>query len=219
MSETITPGVKMGDLIPRAVDGTIHFVPSDDKIVGVACVVYVLDTGEVLVSRERMNKPWCDKRVGDFSPPAGGREKGESIQGALVRELWQETGLPIDSLTLDPIPLGYFQFIGEEWIVARTAVTTSVRLRGHVVGPQDGETDCPLFWSGDETGLPLRGGMQGILRVLFRGQRMVVESTTKGRHRGDDNVFDPTVFIVDPFESEKLCTWSSLVVSKGGELV
>ncbi len=218
MSETITSGVKMGDLIPRAVDGAIHFVPPDDKIVGVVCVVYVLDTGKVLVSRERMNKPWCDKRVGDFSPPAGGRERDESIQGALVRELWQETGLPIDSLMLDPIPLGYFQFPGGEWIVARTVVTTSTRLRGYVVSPQDGETDCPLLWSGDETGLPLRGGMEGILKTLFAGKRMVVEQTSKGRHNNDNGVFDPTALVVDSCGKEKHFGWNALVVNEGGEL-
>lgn len=219
MSETITPGAKMGDLIPRAVDGAVHFVPSDDKIVGAVCVVYVLDTGEVLLGREKMWKPWCDKKPGDFSPTAGGRELDESIQTALWREVGQETSLSDKVLTLDPTPLGYFQFPGGEWIVAYTAVTTSVRLCEHVVGPQDGETDCPLLWSGDETGLPLRGGMEGILSALFRGQRMVVEPTTKGRHIGDDNVFDPTVFIVDLFKNKQHCTWNSLVMNEGGELL
>lgn len=210
---------KYENLVSIIIDGQIHSVPPDDKIVGVVCVVYVLDTGEVLVSRERMNKPWCDKRAGDFSPPAGGREKSESVQEALAREVWQETGISVDALTLDPIPLGYFQFFGGEWIVAHAAVTTSAGLHKHVVGPQDGETDCPLLWSGDATQLPLRGGMEGILRTLFRGQRMVVEPTTKGRHCGDDSVFDPTVFIGDLSDNKKHCLWNSLVMNEGGELL
>lgn len=210
MSEAITPGVKMSDLIPRAVDGAIHFVPPDDKIVGVVCVVYVLDTGDVLLGREKMRKLWCDKEPGDFSPPAGGREETESVQGALVRELWQETGISVDSLTLDPIPLGYFQFFGGEWIVARAAVTTSEKIRQQEVGPVDGETDCPLLWGGDTTSLPLRGAMDGILFALSRGKRMVIESASRGRHSEENGIFDPTQIITGGSGRLAQLEWGSI---------
>ncbi|KKU80758.1 hypothetical protein A2875_04900 [Candidatus Gottesmanbacteria bacterium RIFCSPHIGHO2_01_FULL_46_14] len=211
MCETLT-GVDIKDLIPRAVDGEICFVPPDDKLVGAVCVVYVLDTGEVLLSREKMNKLWCDKNPGDFSPPAGGRELGETIGVTLRRELWQETGLQIGDLVTDPKPIGYFRFHDGSWIVAHVVVTTSDKFRQYSVGPQDGETDCPLLWSGDTAHLPLRGGMGGILKTLFVGKRMAVGPASVGRHIESDDVFDPTILIVDASGGRKEVTWNTLSI-------
>lgn len=201
-------------------DGHAELVaaPVDEKIVGVVCVIHIAETGEIFLSQELMDKPHFDKRKGDFSPPAGGRESGEGVREALVREVEQETGLLPGEYVVDPVPLGWFQFpvsdkYPEEgpWIVAHSAIVSEQKLNKRMLGPTDGETNCPLWFNAGSLldRLPFRGGMEGILRAALVGLRLLVEPVSAGRHHGEE-ILDPTALVIDRSGNQRLYTWKEV---------
>ena len=61
-------------------------------------VFVLLRKGDEICMLKRSGTGWMD---GQYSLPAGGLEKGETLSIAAVRELWEETGVLISSENLE----------------------------------------------------------------------------------------------------------------------
>jgi 8-oxo-dGTP pyrophosphatase MutT (NUDIX family) len=66
--------------------------PKPNRIVPAVTAVVTDDTGAVLLQRRTDNGLWA--------LPGGGIELGESVGQALVREVWEETGLDVEPVAL-----------------------------------------------------------------------------------------------------------------------
>jgi 8-oxo-dGTP diphosphatase len=61
----------------------------DPQFSAVSC--YLLNSGKILLLKRQPHKPQGKK----WGPPAGKVEKGESIHAAVIREVFEETGITI----------------------------------------------------------------------------------------------------------------------------
>lgn len=75
----------------EALSTTIFKESEERKIIGVATIILSQD-GKILVIQETEDKPWLDKKRGDWSIPAETIKEGETEMEALLRVIKEEVG-------------------------------------------------------------------------------------------------------------------------------
>ena len=136
-----------------------------DQGPAVLVLTYVLARGRLLLI-QRGSNPY----IGQWAPPGGFVERGESLERAAVREIWEETGVELDSerllpfatLSLPVINQVYFMFAAslEDVLSARSNPPESVAadwfsegdLRAVTQWEPASHVDVPALFAGAATG-------------------------------------------------------------------
>lgn len=118
------------------------------------CMVYDND-GSVLV-QDRKDPDW-----GGITFPGGHVEREESFTDAVIREVWEETGLTVVS----PRICGIKQFMREDGVRYVVLFYKTNQFTGNVASSEEGE----VYWVKLEElqGKKLADGMEGMLRVFL----------------------------------------------------
>ena len=108
-----------------------------------ACAVIWDDQGRILLTRRTDNGLWC--------LPGGAQEPGETPGEAVVREVWEETGLEVEPRRLigvysDPNWIACYAD-GNRW--ALVVLTFECAVRGGQLGLSDETTEVGYFAPGD----------------------------------------------------------------------
>lgn len=118
------------------------------------CMVYDKN-GNVLV-QDRKDPDW-----GGITFPGGHVEREESFIDAVIREVWEETGLTVAS----PRICGIKQFTREDGVRYVVLFYKTNQFTGNVTSSEEGE----VYWVKLEElqGKRLADGMEGMLRVFL----------------------------------------------------
>lgn len=117
------------------------------------CMVY--DGGKAVVIN-RVNKNWCG-----IAFPGGHVEKGESFTDAVIREVYEETGLTIES----PVLCGICDWQTDDGGRYIIMLYKTNKFSGELTSSEEGE----VFWADIDalTSMPLANDMDALLRVFL----------------------------------------------------
>ncbi len=88
-------------------------------------------------------------RVGFWTLPGGGIEHGEHPEAAMVREVWEETGLNVRPAGVAGVDAIVSERSGERFHAIRIIYYADV-LGGSLAHEQDGTTDLCQWWALDQ---------------------------------------------------------------------
>ncbi|MBI1258711.1 MAG: NUDIX domain-containing protein [Chloroflexi bacterium] len=134
-------------LIPcRTLFNETKYVPAERLIQRPSVYGIVIHEGKLLVGKARSTQKYV--------LPGGGIEKGEAVEAALRREVWEETGVEVevgaflhfetDLFYYDPLDLALHGFL---FYYACTAITTALNPPEY---PPEEDLDFPLWAALDD---------------------------------------------------------------------
>jgi len=166
--------------------------------IGVMGIVTFWNKALYACQREKEDKAWCRKSLGDVGFIGGSIKEKELPPEALKRELWEERRLKAGDYLIDPKPYGRF-LTDKGWVQVHVVFLRENKVGGRWFGPQDGETDCPSFITSDLLSqVAARGGMEDVILAFERGERGFDFSYCRGGHIGEDGRFAfNTILVVD----------------------
>ena len=117
----------------------------------------MIRNGDMVLVQDRKNPDWPG-----ITFPGGHVEKGESFTDAVIREVWEETGLKISA----PRLCGIKDWMQEDGTRYMVLLYQTDRFEGELASSEEGE----VFWVKieDMKKMPMAEAMEGQLEVFLR---------------------------------------------------